>query len=707
MSNENLPIVRMNDGSELHVASDANPTVELHSFSDSKEQPASSGMGVGDVFFTLLRHKWKILLLGFAGFAAAAALYITAPPVYESEAKLLVRYVVDRSAVDGLDTQIKTPTPENHALNSEVEILTSSDLMRQVAQAVGVEKLTGAAETPVTLERAVEMIYHSLDVSVIKETNIIAVSFTSSDPNLPPLVVGEIVKRYFDKHLEVHRSTGAFEIVAKETASLKKELTATEEQLKKLKDSAGIISLTEAKTTLATEVGKTQQELDLAEADLAAQNARVQDLAKAFNVSASNEKTPAQPVGVDVVQRYQALLAQLTELQRAETELLSKYTPQNPLVRTKTAQIQDLEKQRNALEKQYPGLIDSGVASTSNNSLIPRANLASEKAILAGLESRVAALTLRMSDLKTRTKAISDVAPQIEDLERKKDLEETTYKQSESSLKKAQVDETLDPSRMPNISVVQAAPPSTKVKRNLAKVIMGVAAGGMGVGVGLAFLIDLILDTTIKRPLEVEKRLRLPLLMTIPYLNRISSQPRLRYKGDNSELIERGNRLGFGEDGSREVLRPFCEAIRDRLGVFFEVNNMAYKPKLIAVTGLSKNAGASTIAAGLADALSDFSEGKVLLVDKFVSSKGFYNQLTEFKRSDLDYVVFDMPCLGDTSSTLPLASFMDTVLLIIEAEKSNREAVKRAYAQLASKTKVSVILNKSRSYGPKWLGDDL
>ena len=207
--------------------------------------------------------------------------------------------------------------------------------------------------------------------------------------------------------------------------------------------------------------------------------------------------------------------------------------------------------------------------------------------------------------------------------------------------------------------------------------------------------------------LEVEKRLRLPLLITIPYLSRISSQPRLRYKDGNSELVEQENRRGFAEDGSRELLRPFCEAIRDRLGVFFEVNNMAYKPKLVAVTGLSKNAGASTIAAGLADALSDFSEGKVLLVDKFVSSKGFYNQLTEFKRSDLDYVVFDMPCLGDTSSTLPLASFMDTVLLIIEAEKSNREAVKRAYAQLAAKTKVSVILNKGRSYGPKWLEGEL
>ena len=106
---------------------------------------------------------------------------------------------------------------------------------------------------------------------------------------------------------------------------------------------------------------------------------------------------------------------------------------------------------------------------------------------------------------------------------------------------------------------------------------------------------------------------------------------------------------------------------------------------------------------GLADAISETAEGKVLLVDKVTSPKRFYSTLAEFKRSNLDYVVFDMPPVGDVSSTVPLAGFMDTVLLVVEAEKSNREAIKRAYAQLSAKTKVSVVFNKSRSYGPKWL----
>jgi len=200
-----------------------------------------------------------------------------------------------------------------------------------------------------------------------------------------------------------------------------------------------------------------------------------------------------------------------------------------------------------------------------------------------------------------------------------------------------------------------------------------------------------------------------PLIMAIPYLTAGDRRLRLR---DTEDDAEAGNeryqqKLRVLHD-TDDVLKPFYDAIRDRLSVFFDTNNMNYRPKLVGVTGLSKNAGTSTLAAGLADALSEGSERRVQLVDKVVSPKEFYNTLQEYRRqSDLEYVIFDLPSFGPTSSTLPLARFMDTVLLVVEAEKSNRQAVKRAYAQLAAKTKVSVVLNKTRSYGPKWLEGDV
>jgi Mrp family chromosome partitioning ATPase len=137
------------------------------------------------------------------------------------------------------------------------------------------------------------------------------------------------------------------------------------------------------------------------------------------------------------------------------------------------------------------------------------------------------------------------------------------------------------------------------------------------------------------------------------------------------------------------------------------MNRMTHKPKLVGITALSKNAGASTLAAGLAATLAETGDGKVLLIDKPLSPKRFYDMMSEFKGSDLDYIIFDMPSLGDTSSTLPMSGFMDKVLLVVEAEKSNSQAIKRAYSQIAAKADVSVIFNKSRSYGPKWLEGEI
>jgi polysaccharide biosynthesis transport protein len=699
MDNQNLPILAGQNAEGLHLGP------ELGSMPDVQGQPESSGMGLHDILFMLFRHKGKILALTLIGLIAAIGVYLLTPPVYESEAKLLVRYVMERSAVDGLDSQIKTPTPENHTLiNSEVEILTSSDLIRQVAETVGVERFVSGPPSEANANSAVDSILKSLEVSVIKDTNIISVAFESNNPKLPMPVVQELVKRYFDKHLAVHRSTGAFEFVRQETATLKKQLVETEAELQKLKDSSGILSITEAKADIAAETGRTQQELDSVVADVAAQKARVNDLEKSLSLPATQiNETPAQPVSGDILEQYKSLVARLTDLQRVENELLLKYTAQNPLVKLKTTQIADLEKQRSDLEKQYPALLGTAAAVLVAGQA-GQPNITGERAILAGLESKLVALNSRVESLQQRARVISAAAPRFEELERKAQIEETNYRASEASLEKAQIDETLDPSRMPNISMVQTPSPAVKVKRNIGKMIMGIAGGGLAVGLAIMLLIELFLDQSVKRSVELEKRLNVPLLLTIPFLSPSNRRLRLRDVDDNATEGEASHPRELNVvESSEDRLKPFCEAIRDRLGLFFESNNMNYRPKLVGVTGLGGNAGTSTLAAGLTSVLSETSERSVMLVDKVVSPKEFYNTLQELKRSDLDYIIFDLPAFGPISSTLPLAGFMDTVLLVVEAEKSDRQAVKRAYAQLAAKTKVSVVLNKTRSYGPKWL----
>ena len=87
------------------------------------------------------------------------------------------------------------------------------------------------------------------------------------------------------------------------------------------------------------------------------------------------------------------------------------------------------------------------------------------KAKVAGTVARIAALKARLSDIQRRTKQLSELGPQIEDLERKKEMDEANYKYFAASLEKARVDEALDPTKMPNISAVQRpSPPARRPK---------------------------------------------------------------------------------------------------------------------------------------------------------------------------------------------------------------------------------------------------
>jgi Mrp family chromosome partitioning ATPase len=87
-----------------------------------------------------------------------------------------------------------------------------------------------------------------------------------------------------------------------------------------------------------------------------------------------------------------------------------------------------------------------------------------------------------------------------------------------------------------------------------------------------------------------------------------------------------------------------------------------------------------------------------------VGLKKFFDMMPNMKASDFDYIIFDMPPLHQTSPTWGMAAFMDKLLLVVEAEKNNREVIKRGYRKLvAERDNVAVVVNKTRSYVPKSL----
>src|SRR6478736_9335930 len=120
--------------------------------------PPATGFELGDIYYTVFRHKWKVILCSLLGFVSAIAVYKYTPPPFQSEARLFIRYVVNenKSIGPGRDDSTKSPDRNGETIiASETEILTSMDLAEQVAKSVGAEKiLAGEGGRPDTARAA-------------------------------------------------------------------------------------------------------------------------------------------------------------------------------------------------------------------------------------------------------------------------------------------------------------------------------------------------------------------------------------------------------------------------------------------------------------------------------------------------------------------------------------------------------------------------
>ncbi|MDQ6626243.1 MAG: Wzz/FepE/Etk N-terminal domain-containing protein, partial [Verrucomicrobiota bacterium] len=407
---------------------------------DGNEEAHYSSFNLGDILYALFKHKWAILALGLAGLVAAGCVRFFYTPVYQSHAKLLVRYVLERTPIDP-DAQKMA----NNVIGAEIEILNSWDLSLQVAEALGAKRLLPNAASP-SVSDAAGTVAGGLSVFPSGGANIIYVAYQNPDPDLAKLVLEELVNRYFVRHLEVHRSAGAFDFVTQQTDQVHARLNETEDALRSLKMKAGIVSVGDSKAALSMSLNKVEDQLQQTEEELADQETVVKAMEGTAPPSTSDEpkKTAKASVQKDV-QRYQAIVGRLNGLRQGELDLLAKYTPENVIVKFHQQQIADLEKQKTAMEEKFPDLTATAPGS-------PQPTVSSEKARLATVQARAERLRTRLANIKDGMRKMADLESQIADLERNQELEVANYKYFKGTLEKARIDEALDPSKMPNIS---------------------------------------------------------------------------------------------------------------------------------------------------------------------------------------------------------------------------------------------------------------
>lgn len=707
---------------------------------------------MGDIYYILFRQKWKIIACSAIGVLAAAALFVVRPPVYESEAKLLIRYVQDSKFMNPTTTDARVRSPDeagNNIVNTEIEILRSFDLAQQVVDTVGAEKIDPKSRGAGNRDATATLVSKNLTVEVPSKGSVIRVVFQYRNREVVQPVLRELIAKYLKKHADIHQQLGVYDdFLTRQTGELKSQLDKAEQELQRARTSAGVLSLADTKQVYTDQISKLRQDLFNAQAELAEHQAALKDVPKpapaAVNAMPSNIVVRAETfAGAAVI--YRSLWGRLDLLWKKQQELLTQFTEQSVPVKRVREQIAEAEAAKRILEEKYPRLAGLRAAATGQEEgfII---NPSTEWGRVAVLEAKIPALSSQLDQLRIEAINTAASVATIQELQRTKELEEANYRHFSASLEQSRFDEALGAGKVSNISVIQAPSPPFRAKSMTYGVMAGAILAGLCGGVALAFLIELKLDQSVRRPVDIESKLRIPLFLSIPHTG-MNGHRRLREAAKGEPLLlkvpdgevpeaagngscETSHRPETAPWNSSPALNPFHEALRDRLIVDFEVRNLTHKPKLLAVTSCGQGAGVTTIAAGLAGCLSEAGDGNVLLVDmnrekaaaqQFWKGKSvcglhealhdahctevqdnlfvvteitdggghrgnlprqFTSLVPKLKASNYDYIIFDMPPVSQTSVTPRLAGFVDIVVLVLESEKTDMGVARQAGALL-------------------------
>jgi succinoglycan biosynthesis transport protein ExoP len=736
----------------------------------------SEGMNIGDIYFVLFRRKWIILGCSAAGLAAAVFLIITKPAQYQTEAKLLVRQVMENrgpTQTDPNSTVMTTAGNSASIINTEIEILNSLDLAEEVAREIGPERILGRGDVYDATNAAAIAITNGLSVDAATRDSVIPIMYQHPDAGVAQEVLTDIIGAYLKKHTEMHQPAGLTdELIKREADKLKAQLAGTDTALEEAKQQVNVASLEDAEKTAADYVGQIHQQLLTAEADLAEHRSMAGVSETPARQAQTTNAADAAVVPPEVLREYQNTCTVLMTLNQNEQKLLLTSPETSPFVLTNRADIARVEKDKQRLEQLFPSL--AGMAVATPVVLVPTPGGTqdgeSEAVRVRALEARTNSLHAQFDKAEAEVAKLAAMEAPIHSLQRERDSEELRLNNFVNTMEQGKINKELGTGEgSGDISIVQSpSPPRRKHAKAFKKLVLGLAGGGVGAGLALAFLLEFVLDRSIKRPVEVERKLHIPLLISIPDVGARSraagsparlAEPLLLKNGETEALAvaEREIQVDLPETERMSSLHRFYEGLRDRLMVNFDIRNLTHHPKLVAVTSCGRGAGVTTIASGLAASLSETGDGNVLLVDmnfgkgaaqQFYKGKAscgledalenetmgsalvegnlyvatermgnerlpkvlprrFANLMPKLKASDYDYIIFDMPPVSQTSVTSRLAGLMDMVLLVVEAEKTSQDVAKLANSMLAdSKASVSAVLNKTHCYVPQRLHQD-
>jgi capsular exopolysaccharide synthesis family protein len=692
----------------------------------------------------VLKRKWLILSLVVVVTSLVTIQMYRLPPIYEAETTIQIE-PKKTSIVQTKELILNTGNDETY-WNTQLKLLENPQLARQVILALDlqnnpaffegqaksgflaglrrlffgekptpanvdnmvpvVESATVDADqlTPAQLERLEpyeDALRGNLTVEPIEKTNLVVLRYRHSNPEIAQKVAETLARVFIYNDLQ-HTTAGvrtSSEKLAKEIAELQLRIGQDEERLLNFKKANDLpISTAPGENLIAKRTETYSAQL------LAAEDER-----KKTQAAYDAARTSPDPWSIPEVSEdkaVQRLREKIETLEEKKAALLNVYTPEWPGVKTLEEQLKQLHKE---LDKK-PREVITALKLKFDAALAREQKLNQDYIRERGAAQAQGEAALDIGSLTQQIETNKQYYATL--AQRQRELEITSSGETANNVTVA------TPARLPKSPIGPAR------SRNIVVAFLL----SLGVGIGLAFLLD-YLDDTLKSVEDVDRYIHLPALALIPALR----QERTLLKGKNPPPTDarENTALTLIED----VRSPVAEAYR-HLRTSLLLSSAGQPPKTILVTSSQPSEGKTTTAVNTAVMLAQ-TGAEVLIIDcdlrrprvhthfNMSNGQGVTNYLSGETNTDalvqpyeklpnlkimtsgpvppnpaellgsdemrkllhtmserFTHIIIDSPPTISFTDSSILATMADGVMLVVHGGKSSRAVVRRAKQQL-------------------------
>ena len=469
----------------------------------------------------LFRRRALVLFIFLIVVVGTAIVTFLLPNRYESRTKILVKNQRVDVAITAEQTggappaTVESEVSENQ-INSEIELLTSKDLLTQVVKECGLAKAeTGLfgrspAET-LREESAVNRLTKDLTITPARKANVISITYASNSPELSASVLRKLGEHYLEKHLKLNHPIGATDFFKDKADEYESQLRQAEQRLTDFQQSNNLVVLSQQKDLTLQKTAEAKSKMLESETALREASDRIARIEQ--QLAAMPKRVVTQSRQLPNQYSAERLNTMIVELQNRRTQLLTKFRPDDRLVRELDDQIRNT---REALTRAEGKTAVEEATDLNPLRQMLETELSRARLDQTGARARHDTLSGQLQQYEAALKKLESDTGKHDDLKREVKQAEDNYQLYAKKREEARIADELDRQKITNVSIAEVATASqipTSPNRPV-NLMLGIVLAAF-LSLGSVFSAEMLSDT-VYTPRELEGLTGAPVLATVP-----------------------------------------------------------------------------------------------------------------------------------------------------------------------------------------------